>query len=252
MNGQLVIELRDVTVPVRWDADTLSLTDVNWAARAGELWVVGGPHGSGQSDLLFLLAGLQRSVRGTFTLLGQEMSRLPNDEFLAARHNVGLVFDDARLFNNMTIAENVALPARYHHDLHADEAAAWVSALLHTTGLTELANSTPGALARPWRRRAALARALALKPKVLLLENPLRGLDTRHAAWWMEFVKILSRGADVLRGEAVTVIVTTDEFRPWRGTAVKFARAEAGRLTVLNDTAPEDEWPLPEVAAEGD
>jgi ABC-type transporter Mla maintaining outer membrane lipid asymmetry ATPase subunit MlaF len=251
MNGQSIIELRDVAVPARWDAATISLADVNWTVRAEECWVVGGPQGSGQSDLLFLLAGLQRPARGTFTLLGRDLSALSGDDFLAARQSAGLVFDDARLFNHLTIAENVALPARYHHDLHADEVAAWVGALLHTTGLAELANSTPGTLARPWRRRAALARALALKPRVLLLENPLRGLDARHAAWWIEFVKMLARGADLLRGEPVTVIASTDEFRPWRGTGAKFALAESGRLTVAGDTAPEDEWPLPQAAAEG-
>ena len=144
----------------------------------------------------------------------------------------------------------MALPVRYHHDLHEEEAETWVRALLSATGLTDFAANTPGALARPWRRRAALARALALKPKVLILENPLRGLDARQTAWWVEFLTKLSRGHNLLRGEAVTIILSGDEFRPWRGVTAKFARADAGKFVVTGDTAPEDEWHLPQVAAE--
>lgn len=248
MNGEPIIELRDVAVPARWDAETISLEDVNWTVREDEFWIVGGPQGSGKSDLMFVLAGLNRPARGAYTLLGQDMTQHFGDEFLPCRLRVGMVFEDARLFNHLTIAENVALPARYHSNLHADEAETWVSALLGATDITEFAGYTPGALARNWRRRAALARALALKPEVLILENPLRGLDARHAAWWIDFVKQLWRGHNLLRGEAMTVILSTDEFRPWRAAGAQFAQVEARKFVVLGDRAPEDEFHQPPVA----
>lgn len=249
MSGEPILELRDVAVPARWDAETISIEDVNWTVREDEFWVVGGLQGTGKSDLMLLLAGLQRPARGAYTLFGQDMTQHFGDEFLPCRLRVGLVFDDARLFNHLTIAENVALPARYHNDLHADEAEAWVSALLRATDITEFAGHTPGALARNWRRRAALARALALKPEVLILENPLRGLDARHAAWWIDFVKQLWRGHDLLRGEAMTVILSTDEFRPWREAGAQFAEVEARKFVVIGDRAPEDDLRLPRVVA---
>ena len=250
MSGEPILELRDVAVPARWDAETISIEDVNWTVREDEFWVVGGLQGTGKSDLMLLLAGLQRPARGAYTLFGQDMTQHFGDEFLPCRLRVGLVFDDARLFNHLTIAENVALPARYHNDLHADEAEAWVSALLRATDLAEFAGHTPGALARNWRRRAALARALALKPEVLILENPLRGLDARHAAWWIDFVQQLGRGHALLRGEAMTVILTTDEFRPWREAGAQFAQVEARKFAVIGDRAPEEEWLSPTSATE--
>jgi putative ABC transport system ATP-binding protein len=248
MSGEPIIELQEVAVPARWDAEVISIEGLNWTVREDEFWVVGGLQGTGKSDLIYLLAGLNRPVSGTYTLFGRDMKQHFGDEFLPCRLRVGMVFDDARLFNHLTIAENVALPARYHNDLHVDEAEAWVSALLKATAITEFADNTPGALARSWRRRTALARALALKPEVLILENPLRGLDARHMAWWIDFVKQLSHGHELMRGEAMTVILSTDEFRPWRETGAKFATLDAQKFVVTGENAPEDELRLPRVA----
>ena len=250
MSAEPILELRDVTVAARRDAETASIEGVNWTVRAGEFWVVGGPQGSGKSDLMFMLAGLTKPLSGAFSLYGQDMTQHFGDEFLPSRLRTGLVFEDARLFNHLTIAENVALPARYHHDLHADEAESWTGALLKAADIAEFASNTPGMLARHWRRRAALARALALRPELLLLENPLRGLDARHAAWWIEFVKKLLRGHDLLPGKAMTVVLSTDEFRPWRDAGTQFATLAAGKFGAAGNAAPEDEAPLPLVAAE--
>ena len=248
MSGEPIIELREVSVPTRWDAESISIEGVNWTVREDEFWVLGGMQGTGKSDLLMLLAGLNRPASGAYTLFGQDMAKHFGDDFLPCRLRVGLVFDDARLFNHLTVAENVALPARYHNDLHADEAQTWVSALLQATELTGFAESTPGAMARNWRRRAALARALALRPEVLMLENPLRGLDARHVAWWIDFVKQLWRGHDLMRGEAMTVILSTDEFRPWHEAGAKFALLDSRQFVVKDETAPEDDLRLLRVA----
>lgn len=252
MSGEPIMELREVAVPARWDAESITVEDVNWTVREDEFWVLGGLQGSGQSDLLLLLAGLNRPAGGAYTLFGHDMTQHFGDDFLSCRLRAGLVFDDARLFNHLTVAENIALPARYHNDLHADEVETWVGALLKATGLAGFAKSAPGTMARNWRRRAALARALALRPEVLLLENPLRGLDAYHAAWWIDFVRQLWRGHDLMRGEAMTVILTTDEFRPWRDAGAKFALLDARQFVVKDHVAPEDEARLPGVPARGE
>jgi ABC-type transporter Mla maintaining outer membrane lipid asymmetry ATPase subunit MlaF len=152
-----------------------------------------------------------------------------------------MVFDDARLLNHLTIAENVALPARYHHNLRADDARGWVEALLKTTDIAEFASNTPSVIGRHWRRRAALARALALKPEVLFLENPLRGLDARHAAWWVAFVQTLWRGHDLMSGKPMTIVGSTDEFRPWRNAGAQFATLHERKFEVTGDTPPDDD-----------
>lgn len=241
MNGDLVFEMRDVTVPSRHDSELPSLHHVNWSVRKDEFWIVGGLQGSGKSDLMFMLSGLTKPIDGCFELFGQNMAQHFGDEFLPNRRRIGMVFDDARLLNHLSIAENVALPARYHHNLLAEEVEAWTTALLRATDVVAFADSTPSVVARNWRRRAALARALALKPEVLFLENPLRGLDVRHIAWWVEFVQRLWRGHDLMSGKPMTIVASTDEFRPWRNAGAQFATLHERKFETLGTAAPEDD-----------
>ena len=244
MNAETILELRAVTVPTRRDAETASTKGADWSVRAGELWIVGGPQGSGKSDFMFMLAGLARPLGGAFHLFGHDMARPFGEEFLPARLRLGVVFDDARLFNHLTIAENISLPARYHHDLHEDETARWTQALLRATDLVEFADSTPDQLTRNWRRRAALARALALRPELLLIENAQRGLDAHHAAWWVEFLIRLWSGHDLLGGRPMTIIISVDEFDPWHESGAQFATLHDGQFTVAGERAPADPRPM--------
>jgi ABC-type transporter Mla maintaining outer membrane lipid asymmetry ATPase subunit MlaF len=241
MNEEAILDLQDVSVPSRRDAETVSISQVTWAIHAQNFWVVGGPHGAGKSDLIFMLAGLTKPLAGCYKLFGYDMSRHFGDEFLPSRLRIGMVFDDSRLLSGFTFAENVALPARYHHNLHADEAWNWAEVLLRAVEAAEFAPNKPSTVARPWRQRAALARALALKPEVLLLENPLRGMDARHGVWWVKFVEKLSRGHDVMSGKPMTIVVSTDEFHPWRHSRAQFAKLHERSFQMHDGAAPEDE-----------
>ena len=89
--------------------------------------------------------------------------------------------------------------------------------------LSPLADVTPSNIAANWRQRAALARALILKPEILLLDNPLAGLGARHAHWWLRFLDQLSRGHEQFGGEPMTLVVTADDLRPWQNARRKFA-----------------------------
>ncbi len=241
MNEEIIFEMRDVTVPSRRDAEKGTVSNVNWTVHQHEFWVVGGLQGAGKSDLMFMLAGLTKPLAGGYTLLGQNMGQRFGDEFLPNRLRVGLVFDDARLLNHLTVAENVALPARYHHNLAIDEVEGWTTALLKAADVLAFAGSTPSVIGRHWRRRAGLVRALALKPEVLFLENPLRGMDARHVAWWLQFMQQLRRGHDLMSGRAMTIVASTDEFRPWRQSGAQFAMLHEGKFEVFGDVAPEDD-----------
>jgi ABC-type transporter Mla maintaining outer membrane lipid asymmetry ATPase subunit MlaF len=241
VNPENVIEMRNVAVPSRRDVESAVIEDVNWSVRASDFWVVGGLQGSGKSDLMFMLAGLTKPLLGNYELFGQDMGQHFGDEFLPNRLRVGMVFDDARLFGGMTIAENVALPIRYHQNLAPEESSSWINALLKQTDIVEFANEQPSAVSRTWRRRAALARALALRPEVLLLENPLRGLDARHAAWWVAFVLNLVRGHSLMAGKRMTVIASADEFRPWAASGAQFAELRGRKFAVVGAQAPNDE-----------
>ena len=244
MSEPTTLELRDAVVPTRRDAETSALTGVNWSVRPGDFWIVGETEGTRKSDLLFMLAGLTKPLGGQYILFGEDMAQHFGDESLPYRVRVGMVFDDARLLSHLTIAENIALPARYHQNLHVDESAGWVEALLRTTGVMDFASNTPSLISQQWRRRAALARALALRPEVLFVENPLRGLDARHAVWWISFLKRLWRGHDLMSGRPVTIVATSNEFRPWRNSGAQFASVQDGKFSVSGAEAPDDDAPI--------
>jgi ABC-type transporter Mla maintaining outer membrane lipid asymmetry ATPase subunit MlaF len=161
-------------------------------------------------------------VKGECKLFGTD-TRTFGEAKLAERLHVGLVFAGGQLFNQLTIRENVALPLQYHHDLTPAAAAEAAETLLEQLELTPLADLAPSNVSDNWRQRVALARALILKPKVLLLDDPLAGLGVRHLHWWLRFLDQLSRGHDWCGGRPMTVVATTDDLRPWRNPDRKFA-----------------------------
>ena len=229
-SGVPPIEMTGVAVGAMRDLDTLVAEDVNWSVAAGDFWVVAGLQRSGKSDFLMMTAGLMPPLRGTYRLFGDPMSA-EAEEDLHQRLRLGLVFDGGQLFNQLTVAENIALPLRYHRALPAEQIAEQVNRLLELTELMPWANSTPGMLGRNWQKRAGLARALALHPEVLLLDNPLGGADTEHAGWWLNFLGQLSAGHEVMPGKRpTTLVVTADDVQPWRASARQFARLHGGKF----------------------
>jgi ABC-type transporter Mla maintaining outer membrane lipid asymmetry ATPase subunit MlaF len=217
-----IIEMRDVTVAAMRDASFAVVENVNWSVLPNEFWVIGGQQYSGKSDLLMLAAGLMNPMSGTCRVFGCETESFGEAQ-LAERLRVGFVFQNGQLFNRLTIAENIALPLRYQKNLTAIEATRVVEVLLEVFELTPLANLTPANIAANWRSRAALARALVLKPELLLVDNPLSGLVARHGLWTLRFLDQLARGHEWLGGRPMTIVVTTDDFRPWQNAQRKFA-----------------------------
>lgn len=222
--------------------------NVNWSVCPGEYWVVGGAPGTGKSDLLSTAAALQKPGRGTHLLFGNDLSRLPESDQLKHRLRVGLVFQaGGRLFSQLTVAENLALPVCYHGNLALEDAQPLVSKVLELTGLSGFARRPAASLTRNLHERVALARALMLKPEVLLIDNPLVGLDPRQAFWWMDFLRKLSRGHEVSDGRPITLVVAADDLRPWREHATNFAVVHEKRWIEVGDRKALDASQAPEV-----
>ena len=230
------ILMREVSVGSLHDPATALLTEVNWEVLPGEFWVVAGLQGEGKSDLLMMTAGLMPPLAGEYCLFGEPMPMF-EDAQLPHRLRLGLVFETGQLFNQLTVSENIALPLCYHRNLSPADAAPYVQAILQAMELSHWANSTPGALGRNWHKRVGLARALMLKPEVLLLDNPLAGLDLRHMYWWQAFLEQLSNGKSSLGQGPMTVVVTTADLRPWMNVERKFAIVRDKQFNVLGSRA---------------
>jgi ABC-type transporter Mla maintaining outer membrane lipid asymmetry ATPase subunit MlaF len=233
---QLAIEMRGVSVGSMRDLSTIVVEDVNWSVKPGDWWVISGLQGSGKSDFLTLTGGMMAPASGTYYFLGEEMPIFEDDR-LKDRLKLGFVFENGQLFNHLTISENISLPLRYHQNLSEAETEAETQKLLDLTELAPFADSTPGAIARNWQRRAGLARALALRPGVLLLDNPLAGLDLRHRAWWTNLLEQLSRGHEWLNARPLTLVITTNDLRLWRGGKRQFALLKDKHFVVLGGWA---------------
>ena len=232
--GLPAIEMTGVTVGALRDPNTVVAEAVTWTVNPGDYWVVAGLHGAGKSDFLMLTGGLMAPRQGRYRFFGEEMP-IFEEARLKERLRLGLVFDGGQLMNHLTVEENVALPLRYHRNLSRAEATAAVGELLECTDLARWAQTMPGTLGRSWQKRAGLARALALQPEVLLVDNPLASLDPHHLQWWLSFLDHLSKGHRLMRDRPVTLVVTTADFHPWKGHARQFAILRNQGFLVLGD-----------------
>lgn len=229
-----ILQLWSATAGARIDPGRIVATEVNWTVNAGELWVVGGDQHSGKTDLLMLAAGLLPPVAGRGELFGRDVAEL-DETRITERLRVGFVFEDGRLFHEQTLLQNIALPLQYHRNLSAEEVLRTLEPLLNRMELAPLAGKLPTELSRNWCKRAGLARALAMEPELLILDNPLHGLGAAHRLWWLRFLD------EIARERNLTIILATDDLRPWAGN-------ERYRFALLHDGLFFATGPWPELS----
>jgi len=143
----------------------------------GKITVVIGPSGTGKSVLLKHILGLIRPGSGHINIDGQDITTMDNFELNDVRKNFGVCFQDAALFDSMTVGENVGFPFKVHTHLDPEEIVERVRDLLREVGLSGIEHKMPSQISGGMRKRVGLARAIALGPKVLLFDEPTTGLD---------------------------------------------------------------------------
>lgn len=153
--------------------DFVALQDINLDIPTGQLTALLGPSGGGKSTLLRIIAGLENADSGSITISGQEATHLP-----AQKRNVGFVFQHYAAFKHMTVAKNIAFGLEIRK-LPKARIKEKVDSLLELVHLTQFANRLPAQLSGGQRQRMALARALAIEPSVLLLDEPFGALDAK-------------------------------------------------------------------------
>jgi sulfate transport system ATP-binding protein len=180
--------------------DFVALDDVSVSLPTGQLTALLGPSGGGKSTLLRIIAGLDSADSGTVTIEGNEATHLPPQ-----KRNVGFVFQHYAVFKHMTVAKNVAFGLEIRKR-PKDEIAARVDELLKLVHLSQFAHRLPSQLSGGQRQRMALARALAVEPSVLLLDEPFGALDAKVRKELRDWLRRLHDEVHV-----TTVFVTHDQ-----------------------------------------
>jgi phospholipid/cholesterol/gamma-HCH transport system ATP-binding protein len=219
-----IIELHDVHIAFEGQE---VLRGIDLAVLNSEILTIMGGSGSGKSVLLRLLAGLIKPDRGEIYIDGTDTVPLNEAEMLSFRQRMGVVFQQAALFDSMSVADNIAYPLREHAMLDEEAIQKRVAELLDIVGLPGIHEKYPAELSGGMRKRVGIARALALKPAIVLYDEPTSGLDpgnaklisqlivqvaaafgttsivVSHDLFWS--LKISSRVALIYRGEVIAV-----------------------------------------------
>jgi len=171
----------------------------------GETLVILGGSGSGKSTLLRTLVGLEKPSGGEVLVKGTDLARATDRELDAIRKRIGLSFQGGALIGSMTVGENIALPLLEHSDLAPSTIEVMVRIKLEQVGLSGFEHFSPAQLSGGMKKRAAIARALAMDPEILFFDEPSAGLDPIMAAGIDDLILNLKKAY------ALTMIVVTHE-----------------------------------------
>jgi phospholipid/cholesterol/gamma-HCH transport system ATP-binding protein len=211
------------------------LSDVSFSVAKGSMRILLGASGSGKSVILKITLGLLRPDSGRVFVNGQRIDDMSERDLLQLRADIGMLFQETALFDSMTVEENVGYRLREETDMPDDEVRRRVAEVLRFVGLADYPERMPSELSGGQRRRVALARAVASRPSLLLLDDPTTGLDPVIATTIDdEIVKLRDL-------EHVTSIVVTHQIRD----AFYVATHQAGgtiddpQIVAADDAAPE-------------
>lgn len=221
MKPEPVISLRDV---VKSFDGRVVLSGVTFDVMPGETVVIMGGSGCGKSTLLRMIIGSLTSDSGEIQLFGKCICGMSEGEMNEVRKRFGILFQSGALFNSMTLAENVALPLQEHTDLSREIIDIQVKIKLEQVGLREHASKYPGEISGGMKKRAGLARALALDPKILFYDEPSAGLDPVTSA---EIDRLIS---DLSKKLQVTSVVVTHEMDSAFTIADRMVMLDKGRV----------------------
>jgi phospholipid/cholesterol/gamma-HCH transport system ATP-binding protein len=171
----------------------------------GKISVILGGSGSGKSTILRLIGGLVHPQAGGITVVGEEITRLSERKLYRVRSKLGMMFQGGALLDPLTVFDNLAFPLREHTDLTEVQIAAEVHDRLAAVGLTDIDGLLPGQLSGGMMKRVALARAMIMKPVILLCDEPFSGLDPVSSK------RIEALLLDLNRSIGMTIIVVSHD-----------------------------------------
>jgi phospholipid/cholesterol/gamma-HCH transport system ATP-binding protein len=222
--------VRFETVSKSFDGNAV-LREVSFAISRGTAFCLLGRSGVGKSVTLKLLVGLLRPDEGRIWVDGQDITVASGPELVRLRKRIGFLFQQAALFDSISVGENVAFPLRRHTELAESEVRSRAQALLDQVGLGRDYDKMPADLSGGMRKRAGLARALALDPPLLLADEPSAGLDPITS---VEIDDLLLR---LKQESGVTLLVVTHNIPSARRIGDRLAFIEQGRIVASGSAA---------------
>ena len=198
------------------------LNGISLAVKRGETLAVLGRSGTGKSVLLRLVIGLEKPDSGSVLIHGQDIAGLAIDRMGEIRKKMGFLFQHAALYDSLTVEQNVAFPLQHHKkEMSTSERGDRVKELLAEVGMEDALAKMPSDISGGMQKRVGLARALALEPDILLLDEPTAGLDPISSAEIDDLILMLQQEHHV-----TSIVVTHD---------LHSAKTIAGRLALLNE-----------------
>jgi len=234
------------------------LHGISFDVPRGETLVILGGSGSGKSTLLRTLVGLEKPSAGEIWIKGRNIAKASDVEMDEIRTKIGMSFQGGALFGSMTVGENVALPLREHTQLEDSTIEIMLRLKLEQVGLEGFEYYTPSQLSGGMKKRAAVARALAMDPEILFFDEPSAGLDPIIAAGIDQLILELKRAF------SMTIIVVTHELASAFLIADRMLLIDKGKIVAIgtaeemrSSTQPRvrqflDRVPEPEIAGEMD
>jgi phospholipid/cholesterol/gamma-HCH transport system ATP-binding protein len=215
--------------------DKVVLADISFTLISGHTKIILGASGSGKSTILKIITGLLRADGGVIWVNGERVDQLTEEEMMPVRADLGMIFQEGALFDSLTVRENVGYKLYEESDMPLEQANRRVEEVLGFIGLAEFIDRMPSELSGGQRRRVAIARAMAFKPRILLYDEATTGLDPITAATVDdEIIKLRDL-------EHVSSIVVTHQLRDAFYVATHMAsRGADGKVEIVTAT-PEKE-----------
>ncbi|MCM3880769.1 MAG: ATP-binding cassette domain-containing protein [Vicinamibacterales bacterium] len=212
--------------------DTVVLRDVSFTLRRGHTKVILGASGAGKSISLKLILGLLKPDGGEIWVNGERIDQMTEEQMMNVRADLGMVFQEGALFDSLTVGENVGYKLYEETDVPLDRVRERVQEVLGFVGLGQFIDRMPSELSGGQRRRVAIARAMAVKPGILLYDEPTTGLDPITADTVDEQIIKLR---DL---EEVSSILVTHQLRDAFFVATHEARPDGGEVRFVPASAP--------------
>ncbi|OPY67226.1 MAG: Methionine import ATP-binding protein MetN [Syntrophorhabdaceae bacterium PtaU1.Bin034] len=229
MRGRKIITVEGLSV--QYGEDVI-LRDVSLEVYEGEILVIAGGSGSGKSTLLRHMIGLAMPSEGRVVINGVDITTAPEEQLVTLRRGIGMLFQSGALLGSMTVAENVALPLSEFTGLPESIIDKMVRVKLAMVGLAGYENHFPGELSGGMKKRAGIARAIALDPHVLFLDEPYAGLDPITSAGLDELIKRINQGM------GTTIVIVSHELEAIFSVAHRIIMLDKSKKGIIAEGDP--------------